>query len=136
MKIIWKKRIEGNLGLGQVGEAYAVRYLQRRRYLIVARNYRFRDAELDIVARRGEMLVFIEVKTRSSEAFGPPIMGVTSQKVGKIILGAQQFCQRFQLTDFPQRLDVIEVELKRGFLFWDWLRIRHHVNAFEAPSEF
>ena len=56
--------------LGESGEEQACRELRRRGYAILARRYRTRHGEIDIVARDGEVLVFVEVKTRSTEAFG------------------------------------------------------------------
>ena len=66
--------------LGELGEDAACRELRRRGYVILARRYRTRHGELDIIAREGDVLVFVEVKTRSSHAFGGPLHAVTGQK--------------------------------------------------------
>ena len=70
--------------LGEHGEALAARWYSDRGYEIVARNWRTRSGEVDIVARRGGTLVFCEVKTRTGSAFGEPAESVTPAKQRKI----------------------------------------------------
>lgn len=70
--------------LGKWGEDLAVQHLEAAGYEVLARNWRCRDGELDVVARRGEMLCFVEVKTRSSDAFGLPLEAVGRQKSARI----------------------------------------------------
>jgi len=66
--------------LGASGEQLAADWYVRNGYEVVARNWRCRDGELDLIARRGRAFVFCEVKTRSSVAFGAPVEAVTRQK--------------------------------------------------------
>ena len=66
--------------LGARGEDAVVAWYEHRGYRIVDRNWRCRDGELDLVARRGDVVVFCEVKTRSSSAFGAPVEAVTWRK--------------------------------------------------------
>ena len=68
-----KKTTQSTLNPGRVGEEAAVRHLKKQGYQILSRNFRKAFAEVDIVARDGETLVFIEVKTRSSLQFGAPV---------------------------------------------------------------
>ncbi|HVW80563.1 MAG TPA: YraN family protein [Mycobacteriales bacterium] len=70
--------------LGINGENYAVHYLQGSGHTIVARNWRCPDGEIDIVAKDGGTLVFVEVKTRTSTAYGLPLEAVTSRKAAKL----------------------------------------------------
>src|SRR6266849_5955121 len=68
-----KQALNAVAALGRRGEDMAHRYLRGAGYMVVARNYRpGPDSEIDIVARRGELVVFVEVKTRTSAAFGSP----------------------------------------------------------------
>lgn len=76
---------------GNKGEELAANFLAERGYEIVARNYRYKHAEIDIIARLKNFLVFVEVKTRSSSAFGEPENFVNNRKAGKIMEGAEQF---------------------------------------------
>ena len=70
--------------LGAFGEDKAAAWYERNGYRVVARNWRCRDGELDIVARRGPTVVFCEVKTRASAAFGVPAEAVTPAKQRKL----------------------------------------------------
>ena len=70
--------------LGAFGEDKAAAWYERNGYRVVARNWRCRDGELDIVARRGSTVVFCEVKTRASAAFGVPAEAVTAAKQRKL----------------------------------------------------
>jgi putative endonuclease len=76
---------------GNKGEDLAANFLTEKGYEIVARNYRYKHAEIDIIARLKNFLVFVEVKTRSSSAFGEPENFVNKHKAGKIMEGAEQF---------------------------------------------
>ena len=69
-----------HLLLGAYGEAVAARWYERAGYEVVGRNWRCRDGELDLVVRRGPLVVFCEVKTRSSDRFGSPAEAVTHRK--------------------------------------------------------
>ena len=66
--------------LGASGEAAAAAWYEAKGYEVVARNWRCRDGELDLVVRLGRLIVFCEVKTRSSDAFGAPVEAVTRTK--------------------------------------------------------
>lgn len=80
--------------LGQFGENLACYYLQKQGYKILARNFRCRRyGEIDIIAIKGEILTFIEVKTRSSVLYGKPMEAVTTVKQNKIYRCAQYFMQ-------------------------------------------
>lgn len=95
--------------LGQSGEKIAADFLQGRGYAILARNYRRRTGEIDIIAREGEMLVFIEVKTRSGGTYGSPAAAITPRKQRQISRTAQYYLAEQDLFDTPARFDVVTV---------------------------
>ncbi|MFC1590648.1 YraN family protein [Candidatus Omnitrophota bacterium] len=102
------------LELGRIGEAKAVLYLTRLGYEIITRNYRTPLGEIDIIAREGRQLVFVEVRTRASASLGPPFLSVTRKKQRKIIHNALCYVKRYGLTDSPWRIDIVSVKLKDG----------------------
>jgi putative endonuclease len=96
-------------GVGKYGERVAARYLEEQGLEVVDRNWRCEQGELDIVAREGDVLVFVEVKTRSSVAFGVPAEAVTRVKANRL-----RGLARSWLADHPHaygglRFDVISV---------------------------
>lgn len=95
---------------GNKAEDAAARYLERRGYTILCRNYRARTSEIDIIARDGPVLVFVEVKSRSYTEFGSPWQAVNSKKQNKIQRAALDYMLRSKLTDCPARFDVISIE--------------------------
>jgi len=99
------------LEVGQWGEAIAMKHLQERGYVILARNWRHGHGELDIVARQGETVVFVEVRTRRSHAFGAPEETITSRKQAKLIVTAEAYLEAHQLADVQWQIDAIVIEL-------------------------
>ena len=95
--------------LGAAGEAAAAALLRRRGYRILARNVRTRFGELDLVARDGETLCFVEIKTRRSLAFGWPQEAVTRRKQWHLVRMAQWYLKARRLADVPARFDVVAV---------------------------
>ncbi|HEX3425898.1 MAG TPA: YraN family protein [Acidimicrobiales bacterium] len=85
--------------LGAAGEAAAAAWYEARGYEVVARNWRCRDGELDLVLRRGRMFVFCEVKSRTTDAFGLPAEAVTGQKRARI----RRLAARWIEEDAPMR---------------------------------
>ena len=100
--------------LGKMGEDLACRELERRGYAIVARRYRRRGGELDIVARDGPTLVFVEVKTRDGRWFGGAAEAVTGLKRRRIVQLALEYLTRHQLSECPCRFDVVSIQLEAG----------------------
>jgi len=101
---------------GHYGEDIAAAYLQQKGYSIVERNYRKRFGELDIIAEDGEVLVFVEVKTRSSTRFGSPFEAVDSRKQRKMSRIALAYLNSRKLFDRSARFDVVAVMLHKGSL--------------------
>jgi len=97
--------------LGCQGEELACRYLARRGYRIIARNYRTRLGEIDIIAETGGVLVFVEVKTRRSRRCGHPLEAVTPAKCRQISKVALQYLAQNGLMGWPARFDVVAVTM-------------------------
>lgn len=95
--------------LGTEGERAAERYLRAQRYAILARNYRCKLGEVDLVALDGRTVVFVEVKTRRGEGFGTPFEAVTHHKRRQISRVAQYYLVRHRLLDREARFDVVGV---------------------------
>lgn len=105
----------------------AVNYLTERGYTILHRNYRRKFGEIDIIAQDGPTLVFAEVKTRSSDAFGSPASAVTSRKQKQISRAALDYLAQKKLFDHDARFDVLAVVTGDG----NNIYIDHIPNAFE-----
>jgi putative endonuclease len=117
------------VSLGKVGEDLACQELQRRGYEILARRYRRRRGELDIVARDGHTVVFVEVKARSGAAFGSGREAVTSIKRGRIVRIARDYLARHRLGGCPCRFDVVSIQFDAGEPAIDIIS-----NAFDAGT--
>jgi putative endonuclease len=94
--------------LGSEGEDLAVRFLQKKGYRIVARNYKTTVGEIDIIARDGDTIVFIEVKTRTDISFGYPFEAVNKRKRQKLKNLALLYLKR-QGKESPVRFDVLSI---------------------------
>lgn len=120
---------EQNQAVGRHGEDLAVEHLRRLRYRILERNYRCRCGEVDIVARLGTTVVFIEVKTRRSDHYGSPAQSVTPFKQRQIARAAQTWLAANRLTECAARFDVISIRLRDDA----GAEIEHITDAFELP---
>jgi putative endonuclease len=99
-----------HLDLGARGEKIAGQFLRRKGYKILYRNFQVRrGGEVDIVCRDGDVLVFVEVKTRSGEDFGRPIDAVNRQKQMRISRGGLAWLRLLDNPDISFRFDVVEV---------------------------
>jgi len=96
--------------LGQFGEWIALKYLLSRRWDIIARNWRTRRGELDLIAYDGTDLVFIEVKTRQAPTQFSPEANVDNKKRDQLERLAYSFMERHELYDMPIRFDLIAIE--------------------------
>lgn len=94
--------------LGEKGENLAVKELQRKGYSILAVNWRSGKNELDVVARIGDTIVFVEVKTRSTDFFGDPSGAVSMGKQKRTIRAANDYLEQHAL-DFEARFDIISI---------------------------
>ncbi len=118
---------QARVALGKTGEDLACAELEKRGYAILARRYRRRGGELDIIARDGETMVFIEVKTRDGRAFGDGADAVTGFKRRRITQLALDYMMRHHLSDCPCRFDVVSVQVDSGVPV-----IEVFQNAFDA----
>lgn len=95
--------------LGRRGEAIAARHLRQSGLVIVERNWRCAHGEIDIVARQGDELVFVEVKTRSSVAFGHPLEAITPRKLARLRRLAGAWCLAHPEQTGAIRIDAVAV---------------------------
>ncbi|MEW6544008.1 MAG: YraN family protein [Nitrospirota bacterium] len=116
---------------GEAGESEAERYLRRKGYRILERNVRSRAGELDLVARLGDVLVFVEVKARRTDAYGGAPYAVDGRKRARLIRLASQYLARRRLRNQSCRFDVI---LCTGGTDRPEA-IQHIEHAFEVPGE-
>lgn len=101
----------GGTSLGLRAEEWAARILERRGYRILDRRYRTRAGEIDLVARDGETVVFIEVKARGSSGCGRPAEAVDGRKRARLARAAGLYLAREGVAETPCRFDVVEVIL-------------------------
>jgi putative endonuclease len=113
--------------VGNRGERLGEHYLQQQGYKIVERNVRSPFGEIDLVARHGQVLVFVEVKTRKNLAFGYPEEGVGKRKQERLIRLASWYLARKQIENEQIRFDVLSILLNEAKP-----NIRLIQNAFEA----
>ena len=114
--------------LGPLGEDLAADYLERAGFRIHERNWRPKTGrgELDIIASEGGVLVFVEVKTRSSEEWARPAAAVDAAKRRRLSLTAEDYLRQLEDRRVASRFDVVEVLLAGG----EVRDVRHVINAF------
>lgn len=110
--------------LGKIGEQLATDYLHRQGYSILERNFIYDKAEIDIIAKKEEQIVIVEVKTRNSDFFGDPQDFVTKGKIKLLVKAANEYIVSNKL-DLEVRFDVIAV-LKNKHVE----KLEHFENAF------
>jgi len=116
-----------HLDIGLKGEQLAVEHLVRKGYRILTRNFHTRRGEIDIIARRGDQIIFVEVKTAKGKAFGSPRCWVDLRKQARLIHAAVVYLAIKGVHDTDCRFDVIAIELDRPKP-----RLTHIINAFSA----
>ena len=119
----------GRIRTGKQGEDLAVAHLAENGYRILQRNYRSVFGEIDIVAEEGDTLVFVEVKSRRSEAYGDPQLAVGSKKQRKISRVAMSYLSEKGWNRRPARFDIVAVKLRPSGNLIELIR-----NAFELAS--
>ena len=95
--------------LGRTGEDRAAKHLAEKGYTILERNYSAPQGELDLIALDRGTLVFVEVKTRTSDAFGAPELAVDQRKQGRMIKAALGYLKHKRLHQMPCRFDVVAI---------------------------
>lgn len=112
--------------LGKLGEDIAAEYLINKDYHVIERNWRYGHGEIDIIARKKNCLVFVEVKTRINLEFGAPELAVTKNKQAQVRKIAEAYLYDKKITDFDCRIDVVAIMISRG----KKTEINHIENAF------
>ena len=111
--------------LGVWGEKKAIDYLIERGYKILAKNVRTLYGEIDVVAQKNEIYVFVEVKTRQTKTFGNPEDSITRTKKEHMVNSAQEYMMTHADGDDIWQIDVISIEI----LQTDFYKIHHFENA-------
>jgi putative endonuclease len=114
---------------GEEGETAACRHLEAQGFRILARNFRCRSGEIDVVARDGDVTVFVEVKDRHGRSHGEGHESVTFGKRQRVVRAARIFAAARGLSDSPARFDVVSIDREGGAT-----RIRHDRGAFDADG--
>jgi putative endonuclease len=118
----------GNIDFGSAGEQIAAEYLLRSGYRLLARNYRAKSGEIDIIAHKSGIIAFVEVKTRRNTNFGSPAEAVTYSKQRRIIHTALCFLKATASSDANFRFDIIEVLIRPDS--GNKAECNHIINAF------
>jgi putative endonuclease len=121
--------VDGRVALGREGEAVAEAYLRARDYRILARNFRCRSGEIDIVALDGDMLVFVEVRSRRGDRAGTPFESVNPRKQQQVVKVARLFLSQRGWHDRTARFDVVGIRFDD-----DPPTVEHLPAAFDAQG--
>ena len=116
-----------NKETGKLGEDIAVNYLKQNRYTILDRNFECRQGEIDIIALDKKEIVFIEVKTRTSNKYGTPSEAVNKIKQKHMLQTIKYYLYIRNLSDEFLRIDLIEVYIKNNIY-----KVNHMKQAFEG----
>lgn len=99
-----------SVSLGKLGEAVACQYLKKKNYKILTTNFKTRNGEIDIVCKKNDQLIFVEVKSRISDLKGKPYEAITSQKLKHFQKAIYYFLSQHNLFNWKLRVDVISIE--------------------------
>jgi putative endonuclease len=121
--------VRGEGRRGTAGEDLACRHLRRQGLSILERNYRCRTGEIDIVAREGETIVFVEVKERGDASHGGAVEAVTVPKRRRVIRAARHWASAHRQSESRLRFDVVAIDHGP-----DGPTIRHERAAFDAEG--
>ncbi len=116
----------GNLQTGKLGEQMAAACLEKAGYCILERNYRCRFGEIDLIAKDGDTIVFVEVKSRRSDHYGMPQLAVGAEKQRRISKISLYYLQANRLESLNARFDVVAVSLRAEKNHIEWIK-----DAFE-----
>ncbi len=97
--------------LGNFGERVAAAHLEAKGYVIIARNYRRRDCEIDLVAQKDGIVAFVEVKTRRGSTMGTAIEAISERKVERLLRGVERFGYEHPDLAPDRRIDIIAIDL-------------------------
>lgn len=114
--------------LGEWGENQARCHLETRGYVFIERNFRVSEGEIDLVMQDGDIVVFVEVKTRTSDSFGTPEESVSREKRKRLMRAAWAYLQERERIDASWRIDVVAIEASPN---WTIQRLDHYQSAFD-----
>ena len=120
---------QSRIVLGKFGEDLACAELTKRGYVVLERRYRRRGGEIDVVARDGHTVVFVEVKAREGQDFGGPAEAVTARKRRRMTQVALDYLARHRLTERACRFDVVTIHMEKELPVVELFQ-----NAFDAVS--
>ncbi|MDD5504140.1 MAG: YraN family protein [Candidatus Omnitrophica bacterium] len=123
------RQFANRLSLGKISEGIAVRYLRRKRFKIIGRNYYCRAGELDIIAKRGPIFIFVEVRSIREGFFEDPLDSITPLKIERIKTLAQIWLMNNRIDNVPVRFDAIGIIHNKRF-FGKRYTITHIQDAF------
>ena len=115
--------------LGQQGEDLAAKYLEQKGYAVLDRNWRCGHKDLDLVVTKDNVVVFVEVKTRTGTEWGDPVDAVTDRKIRRIVNSADAYI-RFNQIDMDARFDIVSIVVEDGEF-----KVEHIEQAFYPPVE-
>jgi putative endonuclease len=118
--------------IGAWGEERAMQHLQSQGYLILARNWRVPEGEVDLVAQDGDTIVFVEVKTRTTHEYGWPEDSITITKRRRLQRAAWLYLEAHDLLDASWRIDVIAIDRTSS---GDIKRLEHFVDAIDSEQD-
>jgi putative endonuclease len=113
--------------IGRHGENLAAKFLEEKGFTVAARNFRYGKAEIDLIVRRDEWLLFIEVKTRSTVTYGQPEDFLTLQQIKRIFDAAEEYIYRIDWQGHV-RFDIVSIQLG-GQILGDEVLIEHLEDA-------
>lgn len=107
--------------IGKTGEKQAARYLESNGVAVLTMNYYTPYGEIDIIGKKGDLLIFCEVKTRTSRKYGFPEESITAKKKNALINSSLFYLQENDLLDSFWRIDVISILKKGNVMQYDWI---------------
>ena len=107
--------------IGKTGEKQAAQYLEEKGVIVLTMNYHTPYGEIDIIGKKEEMVIFCEVKTRTSKDFGFPEESITAKKKNALINSSLFYLQENDLLNSPWRIDVIAILKKDHSIQYDWI---------------
>ncbi len=119
---------------GQKGEKRAAAFFRLRGYRILEHNYRVPQGEIDLVVKKGDTLVFVEVKTRKDDSHGTPLEAVSPLKVRRVSAAAAVYLAQYPSDFAACRFDIVAVGPEKNWLGWP--RVQHFENAFAVGEHF
>lgn len=120
-------KADNRRALGTWGEEVATAFFKKKGYAILERNYRAPVGEIDLICKRGHLILFVEVKVRGSTRFGGPEDAITPSKQARIIRAARWYIMENSLEDFEYRFDCVLIRGDRA-----GYEMEHIESAFEA----